>query len=99
MPQKHPAATVQRCAPSGTAPGADEEDSGATESRVDWVKGRASRAMKDGKPDMAGSGRVERFEEQKSSGGGVAGCKFCSGVNAGARAAWRLKLLIYRNRP
>lgn len=71
MPQKHPAATVQRCAPSGTAPGADEEDSGATESRVDWVKGRASRAMKDGKPDMAGSGRVERFEEQKSSGGAL----------------------------
>lgn len=36
---------------------------------MDWVKGRASRAMKDGKADMAGSGRVERFEEQSRAGG------------------------------
>ena len=56
MPQKQPAATVQRCAPSGMADaaaavadvGVDEPESGAMERRVLWVKGRRRRARNGG---------------------------------------------------
>jgi hypothetical protein len=44
---------VQRCAPSGMLPGA-EDASGARESRVDCVNGRVSRVMNDGKLDIVG---------------------------------------------
>ena len=48
MPQKQPAAMVQRWAPSGMEAVADEA-SGAMERRVEYVKGRIRRARRGGR--------------------------------------------------